>query len=202
MQIIKYRVGNEEFFLQYSYLRTLLNQEYHSLKFQHITISCVKSLYARAFHSVFCTYLARVNDRLADQSNVHFFLYFKPGLKCPQTLFQKCTCKIKLKLHMHSMLLNYMYNHIARVKTFFSSYSRERLRTTHLLQTLISCMSKLFESGSITKICCHFKTQKCLTVSRNNEIIVKFVKNYHPSAIKLSISASGQRQSRPVWIET
>ena len=55
---------------------------------------------------------------------------------------------------------------------------------------------------SITKICCHFKTQKCLTVSRNNEIIVKFVKNYHPSAIKLSISASGQRQGRPVWIET
>ena len=54
----------------------------------------------------------------------------------------------------------------------------------------------------ITVICCHFKTQKCLTVSRNNEIIVKFVKNYHPSAIKLSISASAQRQSRPVWIET
>ena len=38
--------------------------------------------------------------------------------------------------------------------------------------------------------------------SRNNEIVVKFVKNYHPSAIKLSISASGQRQGRPVWIET
>ena len=53
------------------------NQEYHSLKFQHITISCVKSLYARAFHNVFCTYLARVNDRLADQSNVRFFPYFK-----------------------------------------------------------------------------------------------------------------------------
>ena len=31
---------------------------------------------------------------------------------------------------------------------------------------------------------------------------VKFVLNYHPSAIKLSICASGQRQSRPVWIET
>ena len=28
-----------------------------------------------------------------------------------------------------------------------------------------------------------FKTQKCLSVSRNNEIIVKFVINYHPSAI-------------------
>ena len=43
----------------------LLNQEFHSLKFQHITIS---------LHSFFCTYLAWVNDRLADQSNVHFFL--------------------------------------------------------------------------------------------------------------------------------
>ena len=32
--------------------------------------------------------------------------------------------------------------------------------------------------------------------------IVKFVINYHPSIIKLSIRASGQRQSRPVWIET
>ena len=31
---------------------------------------------------------------------------------------------------------------------------------------------------------------------------VKFVLNYHPSAIKLSICASGQRQSRLVWIET
>ena len=40
--------------------------------------------------------------------------------------------------------------------------------------------------------CSHFKTQKCLSVSRNNKIIVKFVINYHPSAIKLSIRASGQ----------
>ena len=47
-----------------------------------------------------------------------------------------------------------------------------------------------------------FQTQKCLSVSRNKEVIVKFVINYHPSAIKLSISASGQKQSRPVWIET
>ena len=39
-------------------------------------------------------------------------------------------------------------------------------------------------------------------VSRNKEIIVKFVINYHPSAIKPLISASGQRQSRPVWMET
>ena len=29
------------------------------------------------------------------------------------------------------------------------------------------------------------------SVSRNKEIIVKFVLNYHPSAMKLSISASG-----------
>ena len=35
-------------------------------------------------------------------------------------------------------------------------------------------------------------------VSRKNEMIVKFVINYHPSAIKLPISASGQRQSRSV----
>ena len=47
----------------------------------------------------------------------------------------------------------------------------------------------------------HFKAQKCLSVSRNREIIVKFVINYHPSAIKLLISASGQRQSSSVWIE-
>ena len=56
--------------------------------------------------------------------------------------------------------------------------------------------------GSIMQICRHFQTQKCVSVSKNNEIIVKFVINYHPSAIKLSISASGQRQSRSVWIET
>ena len=29
-----------------------------------------------------------------------------------------------------------------------------------------------------------------------------FVTNYHPSAIKLLISASGQRQSRSEWIES
>ena len=54
------------------------------------------------------------------------------------------------------------------------------------------------------QICCHFKIQKCLSVSRNKEIIVSVVVNnfYHPSAIKMSISASGQRQSRLVWIET
>ena len=40
----------------------------------------------------------------------------------------------------------------------------------------------------------------CQQKQRNN-CQVFFVKNYHPSAIKLSISASGQRQSRPVWIE-
>ena len=40
-----------------------------------------------------------------------------------------------------------------------------------------------------------------MSVSRNNEIIVKFVINNPPSAIKLSLSASGQRQGRAVWIE-
>ena len=41
----------------------------------------------------------------------------------------------------------------------------------------------------------------CLS-GRNKEIIVKFAINYPPSAIKLLVSASGQRQSRSVWIET
>ena len=40
------------------------------------------------------------------------------------------------------------------------------------------------------------KPKNVSPVSRNNEIIVKFVINYHPSAIKLSITASGKRQSR------
>ena len=40
------------------------------------------------------------------------------------------------------------------------------------------------------------KPKNVLPVIRNNEITVKFVINYHPSAIKLSISASGQRQRR------
>ena len=39
------------------------------------------------------------------------------------------------------------------------------------------------ERGSIMQVCCHFKTQKCLSVSRNKDIIVKFVMNYLPSAI-------------------
>ena len=43
------------------------------------------------------------------------------------------------------------------------------------------------KGGSITQFRHHFKTQKCLSVSSNNEIIVKFVTNYHPSAIKLSL---------------
>ena len=46
-----------------------------------------------------------------------------------------------------------------------------------------------------------FQNPKFLSVSTNKEIIVKFVINYHPGATKLSISASGERQSRPVWIE-
>ena len=55
--------------------------------------------------------------------------------------------------------------------------------------------------GEYHKNLLSFRAQKCLTVSRNNKIIVKFVKNYHPSTIKLSISASGQRQGRPVSIK-
>ena len=39
---------------------------------------------------------------------------------------------------------------------------------------------------------------KNVSVSSNNEIIVKFVINYHPSTIKLSIGASVPQ----VWIET
>ena len=54
----------------------------------------------------------------------------------------------------------------------------------------------------ITKILCHFKTQKYLSENRNKKILSSFVINYRPSTIKLSISASGQLQSRPVWIET
>ena len=43
----------------------------------------------------------------------------------------------------------------------------------------------------------------CLHQQKQKKIF-KFVINnfYHPSAMKLSISASGQRQSRLVWIET
>ena len=46
---------------------------------------------------------------------------------------------------------------------------------------------------------------KCSSVSRNNEIHCKCqvcYKIYQPSAIKLLISVSGQRQSKPEWIET
>ena len=46
------------------------------------------------------------------------------------------------------------------------------------------------------------KPQNVCLSTETKKITVKFVINYHPSAIKLSISASGQRQSRPVWIET
>ena len=41
----------------------------------------------------------------------------------------------------------------------------------------------------------------CLS-GRNKKIIILFVINYPSSAIKLSMSASGQRQGRSVWIET
>ena len=70
-----------------------------------------------------------------------------------------------------------------------------------------STEKKLFPSepgikGEVSRKFAVISKPKCLSVSRNKEIIVKFVINYHPSAIELSISASGQRQSRPVWIET
>ena len=41
----------------------------------------------------------------------------------------------------------------------------------------------------------------CLT-TETKKLVVRFVINYHPSARKLSISASGQGQSRLQWIET
>ena len=41
----------------------------------------------------------------------------------------------------------------------------------------------------------------CLSIETKNNCLV-FVINYYPSAMKLSISASGQRQSRSEWIET
>ena len=43
------------------------------------------------------------------------------------------------------------------------------------------------------------KKNVCPTTTKK---LSSFVINYHPSAIKLSISASGQRQSRSEWIET
>ena len=48
-----------------------------------------------------------------------------------------------------------------------------------------------------------FQNPKMLACQqKKKETIVKFVINYHPRAIKLLISASGRRQSRPVWIES
>ena len=92
---------------------------------------------------------------------------------------------------------------------YFHVYSVPQLVT--FSKGLFTCLLSLIPQkgatiysfrGEVSQICCHFKTQKCLSVSRNNEIIVKFVINYRPNVIKLLISASGQRQSRPVWIET
>ena len=43
----------------------------------------------------------------------------------------------------------------------------------------------------------------CLSIETNKKNQLScFVINYYPSAIKLSINASGQRQSRPEWIAT
>ena len=69
--------------------------------------------------------------------------------------------------------------------------------------------------GKVIHVSCNFKGE----VSREFDVISKrknvcrstvtqksycesFVINYHPCAIELSISASGQRQSRLEWIET
>ena len=41
----------------------------------------------------------------------------------------------------------------------------------------------------------------CLTIE-TKQLVARFVINYHLSARKLSISASGQGQSRLQWIET
>ena len=58
--------------------------------------------------------------------------------------------------------------------------------------------------GEVSRKLAVISKPKNVCLSRNNEIIAKFVINYHPSTIKLSISASGQGQSGPVWnwIET
>ena len=49
----------------------------------------------------------------------------------------------------------------------------------------------------------HAKKAKnvCLSTETKKKLS-SLVINYHSSAIKLSISASGQRHSRQVWIET
>ena len=46
------------------------------------------------------------------------------------------------------------------------------------------------------------KPTKMFSVNRNKKQSSSFVLNYHPSAIKLSISASGQIQNRSGWTET
>ena len=68
------------------------------------------------------------------------------------------------------------------------------LRFSSFISELIGEVSRKFAVIS--------KPKNNLSVSRNRAIIIKFVINYHPSAIKLSISSSSKRQSRPVWIET
>ena len=47
-----------------------------------------------------------------------------------------------------------------------------------------------------------FQNPKIIVCQQKQKLLSSFVINYHPSAIKRSISASGQRQSRSEWIET
>ena len=114
--------------------------------------------------------------------------------------------------------INYYYYYYFRVKAYNGRVSRNlrpkswkpKIRKPKTwkpkwwlsVSLLMGCLSEIKGEVSRKFQCRHFKTQKCLSVSRNKEIIVKFVINYHPSAKKLSISASGQRQSRPIGIET
>ena len=67
--------------------------------------------------------------------------------------------------------------------------------TYHSIGTpLVNCISFTRLKGEVSrKFVVSFQNPKCLSVSRNHEIIVKFVINYYPSAIKLAISASGQK---------
>ena len=81
--------------------------------------------------------------------------------------------------------------------------NKEPIKASSQHVFLIICWTFFFKKEEVSrKFDVISKPQKCLSVSRNKEIIVKFVINYHPSTIKLSISASRQRQNWPVWIET
>ena len=86
---------------------------------------------------------------------------------------------------------------MAKIHRHLSNIDRVMAFLCHLALLGITVLK-----GKYHAILLSFQNPKCLSVNRNKEIIVKFVINYHPSAIKLLISASGQRQSRSVWIET